>query len=169
MMTEQYVAYYDSPLGVLEIKGSDYGVRSVYFVEHAASTNAIPECLRECVNQLDEYFNGRRAEFKLKLDIRGTEFQKRVWCELRKIPYGKIVSYRDIARAIGSNEAVRAVGSANGQNPISIIIQCHRVIGSNGSLTGYGGGLWRKEWLLNFESSLPQPKMFDAALAVRHR
>ena len=165
-MIGNLTAYYDSPLGVLEINGSEDGVISVLFVERAAPTTAIPGCLRDCVNQLDEYFTGRRKTFVLKLDARGTEFQKRVWHELAKIAFGKTVSYRDVARAIGSSQAVRAVGSANGQNPISIIIPCHRVIGSDGTLTGYGGGLWRKEWLLNFEKGLPQPNLFQSALAM---
>lgn len=165
-MTEKLTAFYSSPIGVLEISGSEEGVSSVLFVEKAASATASPACLKDCVNQLDDYFKGQRKGFTIKFDLRGTDFQKRVWRELVKIPYGKTVSYRDIARAIGSNQAVRAVGSANGQNPISIIIPCHRVIGSDGSLTGYGGGLWRKEWLLNFEKSLPQKNMFSSVMAL---
>jgi methylated-DNA-[protein]-cysteine S-methyltransferase len=111
----------------------------------------IPTCLRDCVEQLAEYFEGKRREFSLKLNPRGTDFQKRVWAELEKIPYGKTVSYGDIARAVGNPAAVRAVGGANGRNHIVVIIPCHRVIGSDGSLTGFGAGLWRKEWLLNHE------------------
>ena len=114
----------------------------------------------QILSQLDEYFGGRRKEFSLKLDLRGTEFQKRVWRELQKIPFGKSVSYLDVALAVGTRESVRAVGRANGQNPIVIVVPCHRVIGSDGSLTGYGGGLWRKRWLLDFEGGTPQPSLF---------
>jgi methylated-DNA-[protein]-cysteine S-methyltransferase len=107
--------------------------------------------LEECLAQIDQYFQGTRQEFSLQLAPEGTDFQQQVWRELSKIPYGQTASYLDIARAIGNEQAVRAVGAANGQNPISIIIPCHRVIGSDGKLTGYGGGLWRKEWLLTHE------------------
>jgi methylated-DNA-[protein]-cysteine S-methyltransferase len=118
--------------------------------------------LADCVHQLDEYFARQRKSFDLKLDLRGTDFQKRVWRELLEIPFGKTVSYLDVAVALGDKKSIRAVGHANGQNPIVVIVPCHRVIGSDGSLTGYGGGLWRKEWLLNFEGSHPQTSLFDA-------
>jgi methylated-DNA-[protein]-cysteine S-methyltransferase len=104
--------------------------------------------------QLEEYFAGRRRQFDLPLDLHGTEFQKRCWQELLKIPYGETRSYADVARAIGKPSAVRAVGLANGQNPIAIIVPCHRVIGSDGSLTGYGGGLETKRKLLELEGAL---------------
>ena len=104
--------------------------------------------------QLEEYFAGRRRQFDLPLDLHGTEFQKRCWQELLKIPYGETRSYADVARAIGNPSAVRAVGLANGQNPIAIIVPCHRVIGSDGSLTGYGGGLETKRKLLELEGAL---------------
>jgi methylated-DNA-[protein]-cysteine S-methyltransferase len=107
--------------------------------------------------QLEEYFSGRRRHFDLPLDLRGTEFQKRCWRELLKIPYGETRSYAEIARAIGNPSAVRAVGLANGQNPIAIIVPCHRVIGSDGSLTGYGGGLDVKRRLLELEGALSSP------------
>jgi len=116
-----------------------------------ASAGEIPPCLQECVRQLEEYFQGQRRAFSLKLLPRGTEFQQRVWAQLLKVPYGSTASYRDIALALGDADAVRAVGSANGKNPISIIIPCHRIIGSDGKLIGYGGGVWRKEWLLRHE------------------
>lgn len=103
--------------------------------------------------QLREYFNGKRREFDIPLDAAGTDFQRSVWSALRKIPYGRTVSYADIARAIGKPKSMRAVGMANGRNPISIVVPCHRVIGADGSLTGYGGGLDRKRTLLNLESS----------------
>ncbi len=163
-MTDTLTAYYRSPIGILEITGSDSGVSSISFVDDAIDHGETPVALEDCVSQLDEYFSGKRKEFSLNLDLRGTEFQKRVWRELQKIPFGKTVSYLDIALAVGTSESTRAVGRANGQNPIVIVIPCHRVIGSDGSLTGYGGGLWRKRWLLDFESGTPQPSLFASAL-----
>jgi len=107
--------------------------------------------LKAGVKQIDEYFKGNRSKFLLNLDPAGTKFQRSVWRQLEKIPFGEVVSYGQIAEAIGNPRACRAVGNANGKNPISIIIPCHRVIGSDGRLTGYGGGLWRKEWLIKHE------------------
>jgi methylated-DNA-[protein]-cysteine S-methyltransferase len=109
--------------------------------------------LFEVFNQLNEYFSGSRKKFDLPLDIDGTEFQKKVWNELKKIPYGKTKSYKYIAEKLGDVKAIRAVGKANGQNPVPILIPCHRVIGSNGKLTGYAGGLDIKEKLLEIEGS----------------
>jgi methylated-DNA-[protein]-cysteine S-methyltransferase len=111
----------------------------------------LPFCLKACLKQIDEYFKGKRRKFHLDLDPLGTPFQKMVWRQLEKIPFGKVVSYGEIAGVIGNSKACRAVGSANGKNPIAIIIPCHRVVGRDGNLTGYGGGLWRKEWLLKHE------------------
>ena len=162
-MTEPLTAYYRSPIGVLEIAGSRDGIASVLFVDDVAGENGTPPELQDCVAQLDEYFGGKRKEFSVKLDLRGTEFQKRVWRALQEIPFGRTVSYLDIASAIGNKESTRAVGRANGQNPISIIVPCHRVIGSDGGLTGYGGGLWRKRWLLDFESRTHQDALFAFA------
>jgi methylated-DNA-[protein]-cysteine S-methyltransferase len=102
---------------------------------------------------MDEYFNGNRKTFDLPLDLQGTDFQKKVWLELQKIPFGKTISYKELSLRLGDIKAIRAVAAANGANPVSIIVPCHRVIGSNGSLTGYAGGLWRKQWLLDHESS----------------
>jgi len=111
------------------------------------------DVLQKAIEQLQEYFFGRRTDFELPLAIYGTPFQKSVWNQLQKIPYGQVRSYKDIAVAISANKAVRAVGGANNKNPLSIVIPCHRVIGSNGSLTGYGGGLPIKEFLLELENS----------------
>ena len=154
-MSPEYKSYYQSEIGLLEIVGTEEGIKSVSFVEDGPTDNfeAHP-CLKECVKQLDQYFRGGRQEFSLKLAPSGTAFQKKVWRQLEKIPYGKTVSYLDIAKSIGQKKAVRAVGSANGRNKIVIIIPCHRVLGSHGQLTGYGGGLWRKEWLLKHEKAL---------------
>ena len=120
----------------------------------------IPECLRECVLQLKEYFKGERTNFNLLLNPQGTKFQKLVWKELCDIEYGKTTSYLVQSKKIGDVKAVRAVAAANGKNPISIVIPCHRVIGSDGSLTGYAGGIWRKKWLLDYESPLKQLLLF---------
>lgn len=112
------------------------------------------------INQLNEYFDGTRKKFNVPLDVEGTEFQKRVWKELQKIPYGKTISYKTLSEKLGDVKAVRAVGKANGQNPIAIIIPCHRVIGADGKLTGYAGGLDIKEKLLHLEGAL-NPELFD--------
>lgn len=112
------------------------------------------EILRAAERQLKEYFAGQRTSFDLPLDPRGTEFQKRVWLELRKIPYGKTISYGEQARRIGKPRSSRAVGAANGKNPLGIIVPCHRVIGANGSLTGFGGGIENKKQLLELEGAI---------------
>jgi methylated-DNA-[protein]-cysteine S-methyltransferase len=160
-MNNIFRAYYRSPIGILKISGTSNGVSAVSFVDRAVlSSDTSPE-LRDCVTQLDEYFSGKRTEFSVKLDVQGTGFQTSVWHELQRIPFGRTVSYLDIARRVGAAVSARDVGSANGQNPIGIIIPCHRVIGKDGNLTGYRGGLWRKRWLLNLERSTPQPELFD--------
>jgi methylated-DNA-[protein]-cysteine S-methyltransferase len=147
-----YKTYYDSPIGILEISGTDEGITGVHFVEKKTDPDpAIPLPLKDCCRQLYEYFVGNRKKFTLTLQLEGTSFQKSVWNQLMKIPYGETVSYKDIATAIDNEKAVRAVGSANGKNDIAIIIPCHRVIAYDGTLGGYGGGLWKKEWLLNHE------------------
>jgi methylated-DNA-[protein]-cysteine S-methyltransferase len=107
----------------------------------------------QCIFQMDEYFKGKRKIFDLELDLKGTAFQLRVWNELLKIPFGRTISYKELSLRLGDVKAIRAVAAANGANPVSIIVPCHRIIGSDGSLTGYRGGLWRKRWLLDFESN----------------
>jgi methylated-DNA-[protein]-cysteine S-methyltransferase len=147
-----YKTYYDSPIGILEIKGTKEGISEVHFVEKKSDPDpSIPLPLKECCRQLYEYFVGDRKEFSIKLQLQGTNFQKKVWDQLIKIPYGETVSYKDVALAINNAKAVRAVGGANGSNNIAIIIPCHRVIAHDGTLGGYGGGLWKKEWLLDHE------------------
>lgn len=152
-MNETYTAYYLSPIGTIELKGSNQGISSLEFIEEKLENTEVHDCLRECFSQLDEYFSGIREEFTIKLDIKGTAFREKVWQKLLDIPYGETCSYLDIAKAIGNPKSVRAIGGANHNNKISIIIPCHRVIGSDGNLIGYGGGLWRKEWLLNHEKN----------------
>ena len=152
MSIKTYKAYYKSPLGPIEIVGVRDSILSLDFVdEELAGDVDLPFCLKTCLKQIDEYFRGKREAFLLKLDPQGTNFQKLVWQQLVKIPFGEVVSYGEIASTIGKPKACRAVGRANGSNSIAIIIPCHRVIGSDGRLTGYGGGLWRKEWLIKHE------------------
>lgn len=154
-------AFLKTPLGILEISGSEEGLRSVSFTDEEVSTiEDVPGSLRECHDQLKEYFGGRRKHFELKLDPVGSEFQKRVWKELCSIEYGETTSYKDQALRLGDLKAIRAVAAANGKNPIAVIIPCHRVIGSDGSLTGYAGGLWRKKWLLEHENPPSQTRLF---------
>jgi methylated-DNA-[protein]-cysteine S-methyltransferase len=155
------IAYYQSPIGAVEILGTQDEIFAIDFVDIPGSTDVeLPVTLKECVKQVDEYFNAEREEFSVKLSLRGTDFQISVWRQLLKVPYAKTVSYGEIAAAIGNPAACRAVGAANGKNPISIIVPCHRIIGSDGSLTGYGGGLWRKEWLLKHERA-HRDKLFN--------
>jgi methylated-DNA-[protein]-cysteine S-methyltransferase len=147
-----FKALYKSPIGSLEVAGTEEGILSIEFSEGSAVPPGPPApCLKECLRQLAEYFEGRRRAFSLRLDLRGTPFQKRVWDELLKVPFGRTVAYRDIAEALGNPRATRAVGGANHRNPVSIVVPCHRVVGADGSLTGYGGGLRRKAWLLAHE------------------
>lgn len=152
---ELHKAYYSSPIGTLEITGNEDGIISLEFIdEEIEPSKKIHESIKEVIYQLDEYFSGIRKEFGLKLNPAGTEFQKKVWKELMVIPFGKTSSYLDISLQLGDKNATRAVGNANGKNPIAIIVPCHRVIGNSGKLTGYAGGLWRKEWLLNHEKGV---------------
>jgi methylated-DNA-[protein]-cysteine S-methyltransferase len=144
----------ETPIGLLEAVESGGAIVQVGFQDRTDARGEEDHPLvAECLRQLREYFAGRRREFRLALDPRGTDFQKRVWDELRKIPFGTTTTYTAIARSLGRVSAVRAVGGANGRNPISVIIPCHRVIGAGGGLVGYGGGLWRKKWLLDHEAA----------------
>ena len=155
-MNDIQKTYFESPIGMIEISGDEKGISSVEFFEDRKNDSKNTDHLKNCLKQLDEYFSGKRKSFSLKLNLKGTEFQKMVWKGLLKIPFGETVSYLDVAKGIGNEKAVRAVGNANNKNNISIIIPCHRVIGSNGKLIGYGGGLWRKKWLIDFENGCKQ-------------
>lgn len=150
-----YFTEFASPLGTLQLRGTDAALTGVFMEPHPQPHGAVRDeaPLREAQRQLEEYFAGEREEFSLALEADGTDFQQRVWESLRRIPFGETASYGDIARRIGNPRAVRAVGLANGRNPISIIVPCHRVIGADGTLTGYGGGLERKRFLLALEKS----------------
>jgi methylated-DNA-[protein]-cysteine S-methyltransferase len=153
-MTNFFRTYYESPIGLIEVVGTDSALNSLNFVEQPLDVPTSHPYLDTVIGQLDQYFRGERRTFDLNLGFEGAPFQKRVWNQLLTVPYGQTASYLDIAKALGDPKATRAVGAANGRNPISIIVPCHRIIGSDGKLTGYGGGLWRKEWLLKHEGSL---------------
>jgi len=143
----------DSPLGSLTLASSARGLVSVQFGLNMSPDGIIDDAANlEATEQLREYFDGKRMQFDLLLDVSGTPFQQAVWSELRKIPYGSTRSYIDIARSLGKPGAARAVGMANHENPIAIVIPCHRVVGSDGSLTGYAGGLHLKKQLLGIET-----------------
>lgn len=143
---------YQSPIGQILVVCSEKGVSKLVFDDPNEMKSHENEMESHFANQLDEYFDRKRTVFDLPLDLQGTEFQLRVWNELLKIPFGRTITYKELAIKLGNLKAIRAVGTANGANPVSIIVPCHRVIGSDGSLTGYAGGLWRKKWLLDFES-----------------
>ena len=154
------IAYINTPVGTLKIKGDTDGLLEVSFTEESATRKPIPATLKTSIKQLQEYFKGERKQFNIRLNPQGTDFQKRVWSTLSNIPYGKTRSYQEIANTLGDPKVIRASASANGKNPIAIIIPCHRVIGSDGSLTGYAGGLHRKKWLLAHESPVKQGELF---------
>jgi len=154
-------AYISTPLGSTKLEGDENGLSSVTVLEmDEPESKIIPEVLVDAAYQLNEYFKGERQNFDLLINPEGTEFQKKVWNSLLEIPYGKTMSYLELSKNLGDVKAIRAVASANGKNPLWIIIPCHRVIGSDGSLTGYAGGQHRKKWLLNHESPSKQQSLF---------
>lgn len=151
-INELYSIYYESPIGVIEIITDENSIISVLFVEKVKKSSQVkPIIMMHCYKQLKEYFDGDRKEFNLRISLEGTDFQKKVWKELMRIPYGDIVSYKDIAERIGNPKASRAIGNANNKNKLLIIVPCHRVIGSDGNLNGYKAGLQKKEHLINHE------------------
>jgi methylated-DNA-[protein]-cysteine S-methyltransferase len=152
----------ETPIGILRLRGTERGLTGVFMNDHRHGPESAEQLgwqrddatFQDAVAQLADYFAGRRTTFEIAIDrdaIGGTSFQRHVWRELERIPFGVTISYGELARRIGNLAAVRAVGLANGRNPLSIVVPCHRVIGANGTLTGYGGGLERKRWLLEFE------------------
>lgn len=157
-MTELQSTYYHSPVGLLKISGTEEYISEVTF--HDASQKnpghrkQMPAMLINCVEQLIQYFQGQRRQFELPINQPGTPFQQEVWTELMAIPFGKTISYLELARRTGDTKATRAVANANGKNNVAIIVPCHRVIGSNKQLVGYAGGLWRKKWLLEHEAKV---------------
>lgn len=162
-----YTTFYTSPLGLLKLAVTTDFVCGLSFVEEKMTNEVeketenvsfLPPFLQICTQQLDEYFARTRKEFTLPLFPQGTVFQQTVWQELQKIPFGTTISYMMLAKRLGNEKVIRAAGTANGKNPIAIIIPCHRVIGADGSLTGYAGGLHRKKWLLEHEGVLKEQK-----------
>lgn len=154
-------AFIQSPLGLIAISGDEQGIAKISVSDEAATASTIiPETLLEAATQLQQYFNGGRSNFTFKLNPAGTDFQKKVWQALLDIPYGTTTSYQQLSVQLGDVKAIRAVANANGKNPLLIVVPCHRVIGSNGTLTGYAGGLWRKKWLLEHETPPVQHSLF---------
>ena len=149
-----------TPLGIAKIVGDENGISVISISDEGDVSSTIPVILQEAVLQLNDYFNGKRIDFTFKLNPSGTEFQQKVWKELHEIPFGKTMSYLELSKKLGNVKAIRAVASANGKNPLWIVVPCHRVIGTDGSLTGYAGGLWRKKWLLEHENSTNQQSLF---------
>ncbi len=155
------LAYIATPIGTAEIKGNEAGISSIIILDsEQESTVNIPKVLKLAATQLQAYFSGNRQDFDLQLNPSGTEFQRKVWQSIVEIPFGKSISYLELSKKLGDVKAIRAVASANGKNPLWIVVPCHRVIGTDGSLTGYAGGLWRKKWLLEHESPSQQQLLF---------
>ena len=154
------LAYYSSPVGELEIQSEGDAITVVGFLRDVKRPENPTAIIQTCIQELDEYFYSGRKFFDVKIELRGSTFQQQVWNKLIEIPYGKTTYYADIAEKVGDLNSVRAVGLANGQNPIAIIVPCHRVIGKDGSMVGYGGGLERKTWLLRHEGALNQLELF---------
>jgi methylated-DNA-[protein]-cysteine S-methyltransferase len=146
-----FIDYLYSPLGILQVQADTSGLKAIGFVEAPTTSIQPNQITAKTKQQLKEYFTGDRQLFDLPSSVKGTEFQQQVWRQLALIPYGQTCSYQDIANRINNPKAVRAVGSANGKNPLTIVVPCHRVIGANGSLTGYAWGMSRKEYLLKHE------------------
>lgn len=153
-MEKLYYGYYKSPIGILRIVVDESSLVALDFNEEKKKQSDEHSYIKEVKNQLDEYFKGTRELFDLNIKINGTDFQNKVWNELTKIPYGETISYKELATRIGNDKACRAVGNANNKNKISIVIPCHRVVGSNKKLVGYAGGLEKKEWLINHENKV---------------
>ena len=153
-------AFINTPLGISKIVGDADGISAISILSEGEVSKKIPKELKECITQLQQYFDGHRNHFDFKMNPQGTDFQQKVWQELLNIPFGKTMSYLDLSKKLGDVKAIRAVASANGRNPLWIVVPCHRVIGTDGSLTGYAGGLWRKKWLLEHESPSKQQSLF---------
>ncbi len=150
----------NTPLGIAQITGDANGITQISVIDEGDVSSEIPSGLQNAVTELNDYFQGKRTHFDFKLNPKGTEFQQKVWQALLEIPYGKTCSYMDLSKKLGDVKAIRAVASANGKNPLWIVVPCHRVIGTDGSLTGYAGGLWRKKWLLEHENPTAQQTLF---------
>ncbi len=151
---------FESPLGPVRITGNETGVSVIRCLNEPdycePATETLPEPVRRAVAQLEDYFAGNRQTFDFPLSPVGTAFQQTVWQALRDVPFGTTLSYLGLTRRLGDERAIRAVAAANGRNPLWIVVPCHRILGSDGSLTGYAGGLWRKQWLLEHEGTWPK-------------
>lgn len=154
------ITYIKTPLGITKIMGDENGISVISVSDEGDISEQIPAVLQEAVSQLMAYFEGKRTTFDFKLNPKGTEFQQKIWNGLLEIPFGKTISYLELSKKLGDVKAIRAVASANGKNPLWIVVPCHRVIGTDGSLTGYAGGLWRKKWLLEHENPTTQQSLF---------
>jgi len=155
------IACIKTPLGIATIQGDENGIAVIAIADEGVVSERISSVLQEAVTQLQDYFDGQRTQFDFKLNPVGTEFQQKVWKGLCEIPFGKTMSYLELAKQLGDVKAIRAVASANSKNPLWIVVPCHRVIGTDGSLTGYAGGLWRKKWLLEHENPSTQQSLFE--------
>jgi methylated-DNA-[protein]-cysteine S-methyltransferase len=159
-MQDAFITYYQSPVGLLKIAGTNQFISEVTFVDEpenitaATDNNLLPPMAIQAVEQLIEYFHGNRRSFELPISQEGTAFQQKVWAELMNIPFGKTISYLELSHRLGDPKVIRAAAAANGRNNVAIIVPCHRVIGSNSQLVGYGGGLPRKKWLLQHENKI---------------
>jgi methylated-DNA-[protein]-cysteine S-methyltransferase len=154
-MSETIYTYYKSPLGILKIGGTDKYISEITFLDgqdRSIPSGASNPLLNQCIEELIEYFNGKRTNFDIPVHQKGTSFQSRVWAELLNINYGKTISYMDLAKRLGDPNCIRAAANSNGKNQACLIVPCHRVIGSNNTLVGYAGGLQRKKWLLDHEN-----------------
>lgn len=156
-MIQTAITYLETPIGILKIIGDDDAIKLVTFTDEGvrSTEGKVPNVIRTAKFQLKEYFDGKRKSFDVKLAPEGTDFQRKVWEQLVEIPFGKTSTYAKQALTLGDKKKLRAVGAANGRNPIAILIPCHRIIGTDGSLTGYAGGIERKKWLLKHECSIP--------------
>ena len=160
-MNELVLAHIQTPLGIATIKGNENGIAAIAIADEGVVSEVIPSVLQEAVTQLQDYFDGKRTRFDFQLNPVGTDFQQKVCKGLCEIPFGKTLRYLELAKQLGDVKAIRAVASANGKNPLWIVVPCHRVIGTDGSLTGYAGGLWRKKWLLEHENPSTQQSLFE--------
>jgi methylated-DNA-[protein]-cysteine S-methyltransferase len=160
MSDAAFYSFLHSELGIIEIRANEVGILSISFTDVEEPSKAANDLTVRCRTQLSEYFSGTRRGFDLPLAPVGTAFEQGVWSELQRIEFGNTASYLDIAKRLNNPGAIRAVGKANGANPIAIVIPCHRIVGSDGSLTGYAGGLWRKRFLLDHEARIAGTRLF---------
>lgn len=156
-MSETFYTYYSSPIGLVKVAGTENYISAISFIDNEdglTSSASTPPLMHQCIEELIEYFNGKRITFTIPIHQNGTTFQSKVWSELLNIRFGKTINYMDLAKRLGDPKCIRAAATSNGKNQVCIVVPCHRVIGSNNSLVGYVGGLWRKKWLLDHENKI---------------